>query len=157
MGGSFRDEGLEALRGRHPLEHAEHLHRQRLGRLDRLALRFTDLTGDARFLGALALGALAWILWNSAAPRPWRFDPAPAFPILQGAGKLLPLLFMPLIMMGQRLQARRSKAQSDAAHRAALRAADETSLILARLAGLEARMPEGKAPPEGSPGGPPGA
>ncbi len=129
---------LRGIRERYPLEPPEVHHRRRLGRMDRAALWFTDVTGDARFFGVLGLGILAWMLWNSLAPRPWRFDPFPSFLMLLGAAKLIQLLFMPLLMVGQKLQSGRAKAQSDAAHRAALRGAEETQLILERIGELEA-------------------
>ncbi len=133
---------LHAIRQRFPVEHPEHRHQQHLTRLDRIALAFTSITGDVRFFATAGVLILGWMLWNSAAPRPFRFDPFPAFLILLGATKLVQLLFMPLIMVGQHLESKRAKAHAETAHRAALRSAEETELVLTRLDEIEALLKE---------------
>lgn len=128
---------LQAIREQYPIEHPEHQHRQHLTWLDRIALAFTGITGDVRFFVSAGILILGWMLWNSAGPKPLRFDPFPAFLILLGATKLVQLLFMPLIMVGQHLESKRAKAHAETAHRAAMRNAAETDLVLARLNEIE--------------------
>lgn len=139
---------LQAIRQRYPVEHPEHSHRRRLTRLDRTALAFTSITGDVRFFVIAGILIICWMLWNSAAPRPLRFDPFPAFLILLGATKLVQLLFMPLIMVGQHLESKRAKAHAETAHRAAMRDAEETELVLSRLDEIEALLNERLPPRE---------
>ncbi len=133
---------LQDIRERFPIEHPEHQHRQRLTRFDRAALAFTSVTGDVRFFAAAGVLILCWMFWNSVAPHPLRFDPFPGFLILLGATKLVQLLFMPLIMVGQHLESKRAKAHAETAHRAALRNSAETELVLARLAEIETLLKE---------------
>ena len=142
---SEHHERLHAIRQRLPVEHPEHSHQKRLTRLDRTALAFTSITGDVRFFVIAGVLIICWMIWNSVGPRPFRFDPFPAFLILLGATKLVQLLFMPLIMVGQHLESKRAKAHAETAHRAAMRNAEETELVLARLDEIEtllkARLP----------------
>jgi len=113
----------------------------------RIAQRVTAAVGTmyAFYLFAVIMGG--WILWQGAiASKP--FDPYP-FAFLLFLGNIVQLLLMPLIMVGQNVQAAHADARSETDFEVnvkaeaeiekvleALRALDERTLaIVARLAG----------------------
>jgi CheY-like chemotaxis protein len=83
--------------------------------LDRLALLITEHVGSVGFFLILLLWSIFWLGWNLVAPRPYRFDPAPAFVLWLFISNLIQITLMPLIMVGQNLQNRHSAllAESD--------------------------------------------
>jgi uncharacterized membrane protein len=46
--------------------------------LERIALAVTVRVGSPGFFLIIAGWTVSWLLWNTLAPRPYRFDPAPA-------------------------------------------------------------------------------
>lgn len=130
-------EHLERIRGKYPLESADALHRRHLSRLDRIAVWMARHTGEPRFFGILAVATSAWVLWNVFSPAALRVDPPPGFPFLNGVTKIVQLCFLPLVLIGQNLESRRSRLRAEQEHKAMMRDAEETELILEKLARLE--------------------
>ncbi len=144
-------EHLKRIRDKYPIESAEAMHYRRLSRLDRLAVWLARHTGEPRFFGALAFATSGWVLWNVFGPASLHFDPLPNFPLLNGITKVTQLCFLPLVLIGQNLESRRSRLRAEQEHKAMMRDAEETELVLERLARLEAllaRGPERDAAPE---------
>lgn len=135
-------EHLKRIRDKYPLESAEALHHRRLSRLDRVAVWLARHTGEPRFFGALAFATSGWVLWNVFGPANLHFDPLPNFPLLNGITKVTQLCFLPLVLIGQNLESHRSKLRAEQEHRAMMRDAEETELVLERLARLEALLTE---------------
>lgn len=144
-------EHLKRIRDKYPIESAEAMHHRRLSRLDKLAVWLARHTGEPRFFGALAFATSGWVLWNVFGPASLHFDPLPNFPLLNGITKVTQLCFLPLVLIGQNLESRRSRLRAEQEHKAMMRDAEETELVLERLARLEAllaRGPERDAAPE---------
>ncbi len=53
--------------------------REQTGRLERFALFITNAVGTIGFFFVVLAWTLGWLLFNSFAPKPYRFDPYPAF------------------------------------------------------------------------------
>lgn len=136
-------EHLKRIRDRYPLEPADALHHRRLSRLDRAAVWMARRTGEPRFFILLALTTSAWVLWNVFSPSALRVDPPPAFPFLNGVTKVIQLCFLPLVLIGQNLESRRSRLRAEQEHKAMMRDAEETELVLEKLARLEALLTQG--------------
>src|SRR3989442_13586375 len=72
-------------------------------------------------------------MWNTLAPRPLRFDPAPAFVIWLFISNLIQISLMPLIMVGQNLLSRHSEMRSEEDFQINLKAEQEAQAILLHL------------------------
>lgn len=83
----------------------------RLARLDTFALWITNQVGTIGFFGVIILWTSFWLIWNTLAPPPLRFDPYPAFALWLFLSNMLQLFLMPLLMIGQNLDARNSEAK----------------------------------------------
>ena len=136
-------------------------------------VRHADVAGrglNARIAGAVtaAVGTMyafyvlatimgAWILWQGAlAARP--FDPYP-FAFLLFLGNIVQLLLMPLILVGQNVQAAHADARAESDFEVNVKAEAEIEKILAALRALDERTlaiverlaaDAGRAPADGS-------
>lgn len=81
------------------------------GLQDRIALTVTAAIGTMYAVYLFALFMAGWMLYQVASGKA-AFDPYP-FAFLLFLGNIIQLLLMPLIMVGQNLQARHSEARAD--------------------------------------------
>jgi len=118
---------------RKPVRNINVEHKEHLSRLERFAVWVTDNIGTMGFFFfILAFNAL-WIGWNVVAPYGMVFDESWSFLILLFINNILQILFMPLIMVGQNLQARHSEARAEADYEVNTKSGDEIETILAHL------------------------
>lgn len=108
-------------------------YRERLSRIDRLALWVTEHVGSIGFFAIIFLWTVLWILWNMFGPAMLRFDPFPAFVMWLFISNMIQLMLMPLIMVGQNLQGRHSEARAEADFEVNTRAEREIEAILMHL------------------------
>ena len=103
----------------------------------RIAQRVTAAVGTmyAFYLFAVVMGG--WILWQGAvASRP--FDPFP-FAFLLFLGNIVQLLLMPLIMVGQNVQAAHADARAESDFEVNVKAEAEIEKVLEALRALDER------------------
>ena len=83
--------------------------------LNRFALSITDKVGSMGFFLLILIWTVSWLGFNTLAPKDLRFDPFPAFVLWLFISNMIQIFLMPLIMIGQNLQANHSeiRAQSD--------------------------------------------
>jgi uncharacterized membrane protein len=74
-----------------------------------------------------------WLAWNTLAPKPYRFDPYPAFVLWLFISNMLQIFLMPLIMIGQNLQAEHSELRAEADFEINTKAESEIETILMHL------------------------
>lgn len=108
-------------------------YRERLSRIDRLALWVTEHVGSVGFFAIIFLWTVFWISWNMFGPSALRFDPFPAFVMWLFISNMIQLMLMPLIMVGQNLQGRHSEARAEADFEVNTRAEREIEAILMHL------------------------
>lgn len=89
-------------------------HRERLSKLDKLALFITNRVGTMGFFLIIFVWTVLWLGWNILAPLKWRFDPYPGFVLWLFISNMIQIFLMPLIMVGQNLQGRHSEARAEA-------------------------------------------
>lgn len=67
------------------------------------------------FFVVIFLWTVLWLSWNMLAPKPIRFDPYPGFVLWLFISNMIQLFLMPLILIGQNLQAKESdqRAKND--------------------------------------------
>lgn len=108
-------------------------YRERLSRIDRLAVWVTEHVGSVGFFAIVFLWTALWIVWNTIGPASLRFDPFPAFVMWLFISNMIQILLMPLIMIGQNLQGRHSEARAEADFEVNTSAEREIEVILMHL------------------------
>lgn len=108
-------------------------HRENLSPLERIALYITDRVGSMGFFFLVALWTIAWILWNTYAPKGVRFDPFPGFVLWLFVSNVLQLVLLPLIMVGQNLQSRHAEARAEADFELNVQAEREIKELLSNM------------------------
>jgi uncharacterized membrane protein len=114
-------------------ENVNQVHRNHLTRVDKIALKITNNVGTMGFFLILIGWVMIWILWNLFAPVELRFDPFPAFVLLLFMSNILSVLLIPLILVGQNLQARHAELRSEYDYTINRKAEKEDEVILKRL------------------------
>lgn len=96
---------------RHKPQNVNVRHKNALKLQERIALLITAAIGTMYAVYAFILLLAAWMLWQGKlAHKP--FDPYP-FAFLLFIGNIVQLLLMPLIMVGQNIQARHAEIRAD--------------------------------------------
>ena len=81
--------------------------------LDKVAVWITDHVGSMGFFMIIFTWTVAWLLWNTLAPKGIRFDPFPGFVLWLFISNLIQLFLMPLIMIGQNVQAKHADVRAE--------------------------------------------
>ncbi len=116
-----------------PIRNVNEVHRERLSKLDKLALFVTERVGTMGFFFIISGWTILWLGWNVLAPKSLRFDPYPAFVLWLFVSNLIQLHLMPLIMIGQNLQGRRAEIRGQHDYDTDRRAEKEIETILLHL------------------------
>ncbi|MFA6397574.1 MAG: DUF1003 domain-containing protein [Candidatus Paceibacterota bacterium] len=116
-----------------PIRNANIVHLEKLSKLDLLALWVTNHVGSMRFFVIILVWTVFWLFWNIFAPMKLKFDPYPAFVFWLFISNMIQLFLLPLIMIGQNLQAKRSEARAEADFEINTRSEMEIETILLHL------------------------
>lgn len=118
---------------RKPMRNINIEHREKLSKLDKLALFVTAHVGTFGFFLIIFAWTTVWLTWNVLAPDGARFDPYPAFVLWLFISNMIQILLMPLIMVGQNLQGRHLEARTEADFEINIKAEREIEVILQHL------------------------
>ena len=110
--------------------------------LDRLALWITLRVGSMGFFVIIFVWTVVWLSWNMLAPRAVRFDPYPGFVLWLFISNMIQLFLMPLILIGQNLQAQESDQRAKNDYKINLKAEAEIQAIRASLKSILKRLEE---------------
>ena len=125
---------LAALKGlQKPLRNANIVHNEHLTPLEKVAAWITDHVGTMGFFLLIFLWTVLWLGWNTVAPPRFRFDPFPGFVLWLFVSNMIQICLMPLIMVGQNLQARHAESRAEADFEVNVRAEAEIETILMHL------------------------
>ncbi len=116
--------------------------KKELSTLDKIAVWITDRVGSMGFFVIIFSWTAFWLSWNSLAPKELRFDSYPAFVLWLFISNMIQLLLMPLIMVGQNLQADHAEARAEADFEINTKAEIEIETILTHLENQSALMLE---------------
>ena len=106
---------LEEIKtNRKPIRNINIERKQKLRKLDKLALWITNHVGTMGFFIIIFIWTALWLGWNALAPVQMRFDPFPAFVLWLFLSNMIQIFLMPLIMIGQNLQSNHSEARAEA-------------------------------------------
>jgi uncharacterized membrane protein len=106
---------------------------QNLSYMDKLAMWITEHVGTMVFFLLIFVWTIIWLAWNMFAPQAIRFDPYPGFVLWLFFSNMIQIFLMPLIMIGQNLQASHSEARAEADFDVNTRAELEIETILLHL------------------------
>ena len=101
--------------------------------LDKVAVWITNHVGSMGFFLIIFTWTTVWLSWNIFAPKAVRFDPYPAFVLWLFISNMIQLFLMPLIMIGQNVQARGADLRADADLHINTKAEFEIETILEHL------------------------
>jgi uncharacterized membrane protein len=125
---------LQEIKDKHmPSRNANIRHKERLSKLDKVALWITTKVGSMGFFMLIFIWTAAWLSWNTLAPINLRFDPFPAFVLWLFISNMIQIFLMPLIMVGQNLQSRHSEIRAEEDYLINKKAELEIETILVHL------------------------
>lgn len=107
--------------------------RQKLSRLDRLAVWITCHVGTMGFFFAIFGWTALWLGWNFLAPKALRFDPPMGFVFWLFISNVIQILLMPLIMVGQNVQGAHADARAEHDLAINTQAEEEIEVIMQHL------------------------
>lgn len=116
-----------------PLRNINIEQKRQLSALDKLAIWITERVGSMGFFLLIFTWTTSWLLWNTVAPKDYRFDPYPAFVLWLFISNMIQIFLMPLIMVGQNLQSDHAEARAEADFEVNTRAELEIEAILLHL------------------------
>jgi uncharacterized membrane protein len=125
-----------------PVRNAAIMHKENMSKLDKLACWITDHVGTMGFFIVIFVWTVTWLSWNMFAPKDLRFDPYPGFVLWLFLSNMIQIFLMPLIMIGQNLQASHSDARAEADFDVNTRAETEIENILLHLENQNALIME---------------
>jgi hypothetical protein len=125
---------LQEIKDTHvPSRNANIRHKEKLSRLDTVALWITTKVGSMGFFMLIFIWTASWLSWNTLAPAHLRFDPFPAFVLWLFISNMIQIFLMPLIMVGQNLQSRHSEIRAEEDYLINKKAELEIETILVHL------------------------
>ena len=125
---------LEQLKKmRKPVRNVNIQHNENLSKLERTAVWITEHVGTMGFFLIIFIWTAFWLSWNTIGPVQSRFDPFPAFVMWLFISNMIQIFLMPLIMVGQNLQARHAEARAEADFDVNTKAEREIETILTHL------------------------
>lgn len=125
---------LEEIKRNHKsLRNINIQHREKLTRLEKIALWITVHVGSMGFFIIIFFWTFIWLSWNTLAPSGIRFDPYPAFVLWLFISNMIQIFLMPLIMIGQNLQSRHAELRAEADFDINTKAEIEIETILKHL------------------------
>lgn len=125
---------LEEIRKSFPaMQNTNHVHRESLSPINKLALLITEKIGTMGFFFIIFLWTVLWLTWNIFAPVRLRFDPYPAFVLWLFISNLIQIHLMPLLLIGQNIQGKHAELRSDHDFQTDKKAEKEIETILVHL------------------------
>ncbi len=116
-----------------PIPNINEMYKNKLSPMERFALDVKNKIGSPAFFVLVVVWATTWILWNIFAPAHLKFDSSPEFGVWIFISNIIQLTIMPLILISQNLQEKRSEARADAEFQVNLKSEKEIELILEHL------------------------
>ena len=107
--------------------------KENLSKINKIALAITESVGSMGFFFIIFCWTVAWLSWNTLAPKTLKFDPYPAFVLWLFISNMIQIFLMPLIMIGQNLQSKHSELRAEEDFSINKKAETEIETILMHL------------------------
>ncbi|QHI36163.1 hypothetical protein IMCC3317_15220 [Kordia antarctica] len=95
------------------IKNTNHIYNNELKPTERFAIWITTKIGTIGFFLIIFMWTLLWLSWNMFASIHLRFDPYPAFVLWLFISNMIQIFLMPLLMVGQNLQAKRAEIRAE--------------------------------------------
>jgi uncharacterized membrane protein len=91
---------------RKPLRKAHEVHKESQSLGERFAAAISKNVGSVTFFIIILVWTTLWLIWNTFGPDHLSFDPSPTFQTWVFLANVIQLSLMPLILVGQNMQAK---------------------------------------------------
>lgn len=112
------------------IKNTNHIYKNELKASERFAIWITDKIGTIGFFLIIFSWTILWLSWNMFAPNHLRFDPYPAFVLWLFISNMIQIFLMPLLMVGQNLQAKRAEIRAENDYNVNIKAEKEIKTLL---------------------------
>lgn len=119
------------------IKNTNRIYNQKLKNSERFAIWITDRIGTIGFFFIILIWTVLWLGWNMLAPQHLRFDPYPGFVLWLFISNMIQIMLMPLIMVGQNLQAKRSEIRSENDFDVNIKAEKEIAFLMEEMKELK--------------------
>jgi uncharacterized membrane protein len=123
----------EVIKRRRPLRNVNKEAAEKITPLDRVALWITIHVGSMGFFLIIFGWTAIWLGWNLLAPTALQFDPPMAFVFWLFISNVIQILLMPLIMVGQNVQASHAELRAEHDLEVNVKSEQEIEAILRHL------------------------
>lgn len=130
---NFREFRMNEPKEKSPIRNANTEHKEKMTRMDRVALWSTNRVGTMGFFLLIVVWTVLWLGWNIFSPKSLQFDPYPAFVLWLFISNMIQIFLMPLILVGQNLQGRHAEIRAEADFDVNVKAETEIESILKHL------------------------
>ena len=122
------------------IKNSNHIYKNELKPSEQFAIWITDKIGTIGFFLIIFAWTLLWLGWNMFAPKSLCFDPYPAFVLWLFISNMIQIFLMPLLMVGQNLQAKRAEIRAENDYNVNIKAEKEINALLRELNELKEMM-----------------
>jgi uncharacterized membrane protein len=95
------------------IKNTNHIYETELKASEKFAIWITDKIATIGFFLVIFCWTFLWLGWNMFAPKTLQFDPYPAFVLWLFISNMIQIFLMPLLMVGQNLQAKRAEIRAE--------------------------------------------
>ncbi len=124
------------------IKNSNHIYKNELKPSEQFAIWITDRIGTIGFFLIILAWTLIWLGWNMFAPAQLRFDPYPAFVLWLFISNMIQIFLMPLLMVGQNLQAKRAEIRAENDYNINIKAEKEIALLMKEMADIKRMLAE---------------
>lgn len=124
------------------IKNTNHVYKNNLKPSERFAIWITDRIGTIGFFILILAWTIFWLGWNMFAPVNFRFDPYPAFVLWLFISNMIQIFLMPLLMVGQNLQAKRAEIRAENDYNVNIKAEKEIALLMQEIKELKKMLSE---------------
>ncbi|PZE18971.1 DUF1003 domain-containing protein [Putridiphycobacter roseus] len=119
------------------IKNTNHIYKEKLKKTERFAIWITDRIGTIGFFFIIFSWTLLWLGWNMFVPIQFRFDPYPAFVLWLFISNMIQIFLMPLLMVGQNLQAKRAEIRAENDFNVNIKAEKEIAVLMKEMKELK--------------------
>lgn len=124
------------------IKNTNHVYKNNLKPSERFAIWIMDRIGTIGFFILILTWTIFWLGWNMFAPVHLRFDPYPAFVLWLFISNMIQIFLMPLLMVGQNLQAKRAEIRAENDYNVNIKAEKEIALLMQEIKELKKMLSE---------------
>lgn len=124
------------------IKNTNHVYKNNLKSSELFAIWITERIGTIGFFIIILFWTATWLGWNMFGPVHLRFDPYPAFVLWLFISNMIQIFLMPLLMVGQNLQAKRAEIRAENDYNVNIKAEKEIALLMHEIKELKKMFSE---------------